>query len=221
MGTTKQHHVTIKGMKDGLVFLLDDTCEFTALIQDLQYKLEHSHQNILTGPIMHVDVKLGARAVSDAEKEEILNILKQKGNLLIRSIESDEPVNVSASENEMKIMTGVVRSGQVLHHVGNLLFLGDVNPGGTVNCTGDIYVMGALRGTAHAGFEGNVDAIIAASYFSPTQLRIADVISRPPDEWEIKESNMEFAYLQEGNMQIDKIQNIARLRKDTHIFKGV
>jgi len=221
MGTTKQHHVTIKGMKDGLVFLLDDTCEFTALIQDLQYKLEHTHQNILTGPIMHVDVKLGARAVSDAEKEEILNILKQKGNLLIRSIESDEPVTASVSENEMKIMTGVVRSGQVLHHVGNLLFLGDVNPGGTINCTGDIYVMGALRGMAHAGFEGNVDAIIAASYFSPTQLRIADVISRPPDEWEIKESNMEFAYLQEGHMQIDKIQNIARLRKDTHIFKGV
>ncbi|MFD0617977.1 septum site-determining protein MinC [Paenibacillus sp. GCM10027629] len=221
MGTTKQHHVTIKGMKDGLVFLLDDTCEFAALIQDLQYKLEHSHQNILTGPIMHVDVKLGARAISDAEKEEILNILKQKGNLLIRSIESDEPEIASVSENDMKIMTGVVRSGQVLHHVGNLLFLGDVNPGGTVNCTGDIYVMGSLRGMAHAGIEGNVDAIIAASYFSPTQLRIADVISRPPDEWEIKESNMEFAYLQEGHMQIDKIQNIARLRKDTHIFKGV
>ncbi|OPA80348.1 septum site-determining protein MinC [Paenibacillus selenitireducens] len=221
MGTTKQHLVTIKGIKDGLVFLLDDQCEFTALIQDLQYKLEHTHQNILTGPIMHVDIKLGARSASDEQKEEILQILKQKGNLLIRSIESDEPEADTSNENEMKIMTGVVRSGQVLHHVGNLLFLGDVNPGGIIHCTGDIYIMGSLRGMAHAGFEGNENAIISASYFSPTQLRIADVISRPPDEWEIKESNMEFAYLQEGQMQIDKISNISRFRKDTHIYKGV
>lgn len=216
-----KQQVTIKGIKDGLVFLLDDQCEFAALIQDLQYKLEHTHQNILTGPIMHVDIKLGKRHATDAQKEEILHIFKQKGNLLIRSIETDAPEAAKPSDHDIKFMTGVVRSGQILHFVGNLLFLGDVNPGGAVHCTGDIYILGSLRGTAHAGFEGNQEAIIAASYFAPTQLRIAGVISRPPDEWEIKQSNMEFAYLQNSQMQIDKISNIARFRKDTHIFKGV
>lgn len=216
-----KHRVTIKGIKDGLVFLLDDQCEFSELVKDLKYKLEHSHQNILTGPIMHVDIKLGSRQVAESQKEAILDVIKQKGNLLIRSFESDVPEIDTNAENQIKTISGMVRSGQVLHHVGNLLFLGDVNPGGTITCTGDIYVMGALRGMAHAGVEGNEQAIIAASFLSPTQLRIAEVISRPPDEWEVKQTSMEFAYLQQGQMQIDKISNIARLRQDTHIFKGV
>lgn len=84
----KSNHVTIKGIKDGLVFLLDDQCEFEDLLGELRFKLEHSHQNILTGPIIHVDIKLGSREVTEEQKESILEILKQKGNLLIRSVES-------------------------------------------------------------------------------------------------------------------------------------
>lgn len=219
--TVKSNHVTIKGTKDGLIFLLDDQCEFSELLEDLRYKLEHSHQNILTGPIIHVDVKLGMREVTEDQKTEILDTLKQKGNLLIRSIDTPALDQLTVSENSLTIHTGMVRSGQVLHHDGNLLFLGDVNPGGTLECTGDIFIMGALRGMAHAGVNGNVEAVIAASYLAPTQLRIAEVISRPPDEWENRETSMEFAYLKDGVMQIDKITNVVRIRPDLSSFKGV
>ncbi|MNJ62839.1 Septum site-determining protein MinC [compost metagenome] len=150
----------------------------------------------------------------------ILDILSKKGNLLIRSIDSP-PVKSEEGTTTINTIGGIVRSGQVLHHKGNLLFLGDVNPGGSITCTGDIYILGALRGMAHAGVDGNEDAIIAASYLSPTQLRIAEVISRPPDEWENRETSMEFASLREGIMQIDKISNISRFRKDLNVFRGV
>lgn len=217
----KSNHVTIKGIKDGLVFLLDDQCELEELLGELRYKLEHSHQNILTGPIIHVDVKLGSRKISEEEKHTILDILKQKGNLLIRNVESPALESELIPEEKFTLKTGMVRSGQVLHHDGDLLFLGDVNPGGTITCTGDIYILGALRGTAHAGVEGNEEAIIAASYFAPTQLRISQMISRPPDEWETRETVMEFAYLKDGSMEIDKISNISRLGRDFNVFKGV
>ncbi|MFB5267296.1 septum site-determining protein MinC [Paenibacillus enshidis] len=218
----KSNLVTIKGIKDGLVFLLDDQCEFEELLEELRYKLEHTHQNILTGPIVHVDIKLGSREIGSRQKELLLDTLKQKGNLLIRSIEPPGPKSDPEKKKEsIHTVTGMVRSGQVLHHDGNLLFLGDVNPGGTITCTGDIFVLGALRGIAHAGNEGNRNAIIVASYFSPTQLRISDVISRPPDEWEAREAGIEFAYLQEGTMQIDKMSNIGRLRREFNVFKGV
>ncbi|NMO95311.1 septum site-determining protein MinC [Paenibacillus lemnae] len=217
----KSNHVTIKGIKDGLVFLLDDQCDFEELLTELRYKLEHSHQNILTGPIIHVDVKLGTRSINDDEKQTILDILKKKGNLLIRTVESP-PIGPEAEPlTGPVVMTGMVRSGQVLHHEGDLLFMGDVNPGGTITATGDIYILGALRGTAHAGVEGNEEAIIAASYLAPTQLRISELISRPPDEWETRETVMEYAYLQDGVMKIDKISNIARLGRDFNVFKGV
>lgn len=218
--TVKSNHVTIKGIKDGLVFLLDDQCEFSSLLEELKYKLEFSHQNILTGPIIHIDVKLGMRIVTEDQKDMILDILKQKGNLLVRSFEMPEIVQDS-SANGMTTIAGIVRSGQVLHHEGHLLFVGDVNPGGLIRSTGDILILGALRGMAHAGLEGDDKSIIAASYLSPTQLRIAETISRPPDEWENRETSMEFAYLQDGKMQIDKITNVTRVRPDFNVFRGV
>lgn len=218
--TVKSKHVRIKGIKDGLVFLLDDKCPFEELLGELRYKLEHSHQNILTGPIVHVDIKMGKRSVTEEEKESVLEILRGQGNLLIRSVEVLEAVK-SGDGSSLHVMSGILRSGQVLNHKGDLLFLGDVNPGGAITCTGDIFILGALRGMAHAGVEGNEGAVIAASVMAPTQLRIAEIISRPPDEWETRESSMEFAFLSEGVMQIDKIHNIVKLRRDLNVFKGV
>ncbi|GJM75644.1 hypothetical protein HMSSN036_78600 [Paenibacillus macerans] len=109
--TVKSNHVTIKGIKDGLVFLLDDKCDFSSLLEELRYKLEFSHQHILTGPIIHVDVKLGMRLVTEDQKEMILDILKQKGNLLVRSIEMPA-IAQEKDENAVKTLAGIVRSGQ-------------------------------------------------------------------------------------------------------------
>jgi septum site-determining protein MinC len=55
----------------------------------------------------------------------------------------------------------------------------------------------------------------------PTQLRIADVISRPPEEWMTGDAAMEFAFLNEGRMQIDKLAQLFRIRHNPIMFKGV
>ena len=221
--STAKHHVTIKGVKDGLVFLLNDQCEFQALVEELEYKLEKSHQQILTGPIIHVDVKLGSRVISEAQRSTIRSIIGRQGNLLIQSIHSNIPEDEKHKvKQQMNVAKGMVRSGQTLHFAGDVLYVGDVNPGGTITCTGSIYVMGSVKGVIHAGFDGNQDAIIAAAHLKPTQLRIAGVISRPPDEWGIGEMVMEFAYLREGQMEIDKLAQVHRIRPGPHlIFKGV
>ncbi len=214
MPATKQH-VTIKGVKDGLVFILDDACDFAQLIDELQHKLRETHHQILTGPIVDVHIKLGNRIVSEAQKMQIREVFSERGNLLIQSIESlnggERWMNAA---NHMKVIRGVIRSGQISAHEGSVLLLGDVNPGGTIASSGDIVIMGALRGTAHAGMYGNEKAIIAASYMKPTQLRIATVISRPPDEWGFHETYMEFAYLRNGVMEIDKIHQLHRIRPE-------
>ena len=213
-------YVTIKGVRDGLVFILDDSCLFSELLKELRFKLEKSHSRILSGPDIQVDVKLGGRIVTEEQKEEIRNLIVQVGNLSIQSIESDEPVEGKPGRS-LKTLSGIVRSGQTLHHDGNLIFFGDVNPGGTIVCTGDIYVMGALRGMAHAGVDGDVEAVIAASLLQPTQLRIADVISRPPEEWGVEQFSMEYAYLKDGKMEIDKLTHFHRMRPTAMEYRGV
>ncbi|MCG7410206.1 septum site-determining protein MinC [Paenibacillus sp. ACRRX] len=217
---TAKSLVTIKGVKDGLVFLLDDQSDFDDLLRDLRDKLEHT-PHFFNGPIVYVDVKLGARSVNDEQKTEILDVLRQRGNLLIRSLQSDDESKQQETGYQIHTITGMIRSGQVLRYEGNLLFLGDVNPGGMIVSTGDIVVCGALRGTAHAGVDGEVNAVIVASLFAPTQLRIADVISRPPDEWGIAQTHMEYAYVHNGQMQIDKVSHLHRIRQDLKMFKGV
>ncbi|HEX7055640.1 MAG TPA: septum site-determining protein MinC [Bacilli bacterium] len=208
--STAKHHVTIKGVKDGLVFLLDDNCTFAELLSELKDKLETTHHQILTGPLISVTVKLGERKLSAEEETLIRNTIGRRGNLLIKSLEAGSRAGKSAPS--FKVIKGMIRSGQTVHHEGNLLLIGDVNPGGTISCTGDIYVMGSLRGIAHAGANGNAQAVIAASHLHPTQLRIAHIISRPPDEWESGEMFMEFAYLEDDKMNIDKLSQLHRIR---------
>jgi septum site-determining protein MinC len=219
---TGKSHITIKGIKEGLVFLLDDQCEFAALLDELNAKLD-KHVQQFTGPIVHIFIKLGSRQLGEEDKDSIRTILRRQGNLLIQSIESDPPTSepIIHAEPDLHTLSGIVRSGQTVEYEGSLLLLGDINPGGTIRCTGDVFILGALRGTVHAGSTGNEQAIIAASLMKPTQLRIADVISRPPDEWTSAEPWMEYAYLRDGAMAIDKMASLGRLRKEVMQFKGV
>lgn len=210
-----KHHVLIKGVKDGLVFVLDDISPFEDVMTELKHKLEKTHQQLLAGPAIHVSVSTGRRKVTAEEEQQIRNIIDSQGQLHIKSILSlDKDKEQHASEPPLTVRRGIIRSGQTLTHEGDLFFLGDVNPGGSIVCSGDIHVMGSLRGMAHAGVNGKIGAIITASYMRPTQLRIAHVVSRPPDEWETQETYMEFAYIRDGKMEIDKITHLHRVRPD-------
>ena len=77
---------------------------------------------------------------------------------------------------------GTVRSGEYLESPGDLLILGDVNPGAKVSAEGNILIWGRLLGIAHAGSKGNSKATISALQLRPVQLRIAKKIARGPKE---------------------------------------
>ena len=77
---------------------------------------------------------------------------------------------------------GTVRSGEYLESPGDLLILGDVNPGAKVSAEGNIFIWGRLLGIAHAGSKGNSKATISALQLRPVQLRIAKKVARGPKE---------------------------------------
>lgn len=221
MAATK-HLVMIKGYKDGLVFQMNDQCEFSDLVEELKHKLEHSHQTILSGPLIAVQIKLGNRFVTSEQKAILKQTIASHGNLIVKQIESLAADETDAEEHRrLYIQKGIVRSGQSLRFEGDVLYVGDVNPGGTILSTGNIYILGVLKGMAHAGVDGDDQAIIAAALMTPTQLRISDVISRPPDEWDVNgDMLMEFAYLHDGRMEIDKLVHLSRIRPGAEQFIG-
>jgi septum site-determining protein MinC len=91
-----------------------------------------------------------------------------------------------ASENTL-FLRRTVRSGQAIHHHSNVIVLGDVNPGAEIIAEGDIIVWGVLRGMVHAGYPDNQSALVCALQLSPVQLRIAHLLSRPPEGFEAQQ----------------------------------
>lgn len=81
---------------------------------------------------------------------------------------------------DARIVYATLRSGQKVESEHTVVVCGDVNSGAEVIAGGDIIVLGALRGVAHAGAydETGGGRFIFALNLQPTQLRIGTVISR-------------------------------------------
>jgi septum site-determining protein MinC len=103
---------------------------------------------------------------------------------------------------------GTVRSGQRIAYDGSVVIVGDVNPGAEVRATGDIVVMGVLRGLAHAGASGDTNMSVVALRLEPTQLRIGDVIGRPPEGERSAGSEPEVARLRDGMIVVEPLEGV-------------
>ncbi|MCY0900418.1 MAG: septum site-determining protein MinC [Firmicutes bacterium] len=101
-----------------------------------------------------------------------------------------------------------LRSGQRIRFYGNVVVLGDVNPGAEITAGGDIIVMGWLRGLAHAGAGGNNRAVVSAFRLNPIQLRIGEYIGRAADDGEpVMPDVPEIAEVRDGRVVIDRWQH--------------
>lgn len=74
-----------------------------------------------------------------------------------------------------------LRSGASIRFDGDVVLFGDVNPGAQIVATGNIVVLGALKGLAHAGATGDEEAFILGFDLRPTQIRIGRRIAMPPE----------------------------------------
>ncbi len=108
--------------------------------------------------------------------------------------------------NDTTLIYRSLRSGQKYRSEGNMVILGDINPGAEVIAGGNILVMGVLKGVAHAGAYGDENAVIAAFRLNPIQLRIANHITRPPDGESIIVNTPELAKIRAGKVVIEKLK---------------
>ena len=106
---------------------------------------------------------------------------------------------------DTKFVYGTLRSGRSVEFPGNVIVIGDVNPGAEIIAEGNVVVMGKLLGFVHAGSAGNDQAIIISNVLKPTQIRISKFISVPPNDDESSFNLIpEKAYVSEGLIKIEK-----------------
>jgi septum site-determining protein MinC len=109
--------------------------------------------------------------------------------------------------------TGTLRGGQALHHAGNIVIVGDVNPGAEIVATGDVLVFGRLAGVAHAGAQGDDRSRVYALDLDPTQLRIAACIAADTAPATKRESGAHVAFVREGHIAVVKLEHLGQLEQ--------
>jgi len=128
--------------------------------------------------------------VQKVEDDEISPIVKHSEDIaedvMAQEIieETDEEIAKKKAEPEnlpTLYIRRTIRSGQSISSDGNIIVIGDINPGAEIIAKGDITVWGILGGIAHAGSDGNNYARIRALKLNPVQIRIGTVFARRPD----------------------------------------
>lgn len=177
--------ISFKGVKEG-IFIDVHGDDLEKIKDEIDKKLEKDYD-------FYKDTKLiGIKGdeLSEEELNEIKLVLRYKYDLDILDIKIPGSILQEAEKEEAfdiecgmtKFVHGTLRSGQVVKYPGNIVIVGDVNPGGLIQAKGNIVVLGSLRGVAHAGIDGDLDAIIASYNLQPTQIRIGRMIGRQPDD---------------------------------------
>lgn len=200
--------VTVKGTRDGLLFLLDEQAELDALCQYIQDLLTGHSSKVFDGPSVDIVVDYGKRVLGASEAKRILSLFLERENFFLKGWGGGTVTRQSLFQRKVggrghHIYHGLIRAGEPISFDGDVVIIGDVNPSAEVRATGDVFVFGRLRGIAHAGISGDAHAVIAASEFSPMQIRIADVVSRAPQ----LSAAMEYAYLDNGQIAIAELKH--------------
>lgn len=163
-------------------------------------------------------IDLGNKRLTNKQVHELEDILLERGLYLKEVLSRGRmpyPVNDDGlppvvanmpSYDETLLVCRHLRSGQRFFSPGNLVVLGDVNPGAEVIAAGNILVMGSLKGVAHAGYFGDEKAVITAYRLNPTQLRVANHITRPPDGDNFIGKQPELARIRAGKVIIEKLK---------------
>jgi len=208
--------VSIKGTSDGLTITLGSG-SWQTLLQEIEQKLSERASFFKGG---RVSLSVGERLLEVAQLETLGQLLAQqqmtlwavhgsasdtqsaaKSLGLETQTEQAAPAPTAKAEAaeplSTKTVRGTLRSGQSVEYPGNVVIIGDVNPGARVMAGGHVIVWGKLRGTIHAGAMDPENAFVCALELSPMQLVIGQVISRSPSEQKQTEIIPEIAYVQD------------------------
>ena len=217
--------INIKGTSNGLIITIGAGA-WSGLVDELERRLTERASFFKGG---RVALSVGPRQLTRLQLETVGYVLDRHG-VTLWAVDSDSPGTSEAAtqlgleiglpdkpvasqapdsvQGDSIVVRRTLRSGQVLHHPGHVVIIGDVNPGAEIRAGGNVVVWGRLRGTVHAGAGEEGDrAVVCALQLSPTQLRIGSHIARAPAEEHSAEIIPEMASVQDNQIVAEAWKN--------------
>lgn len=157
--------ITFRCDEDDVVMSLNEEVEFQQLILSLQERLRLFKEKKIETPDK-IKLDLGHRKIKPSELLEIFDVIMKEEIILIDGIESK-----TKELNETEIYEGIIRGGQVQYFDYSIMVMGDINPGATVYCADNLYVVGKIKGKVIAK---NKKSMIVASEYNNCLVQIYD-----------------------------------------------
>lgn len=108
--------------------------------------------------------------------------------------------NTPGGSTEVVTIRRTLRSGQTIETLGNVVIIGDVNPGAQIKAGGYVIIWGRLRGSVIAGAVAPENAFVCALELKPVQLIIGNAIARAPADDRRSKVIPEIAFVQDGQI---------------------
>lgn len=216
--------VVLKSNKYGINLILDSEMDFEELLDCITERFKESEGFFKNAKMA---ISFEGRELTQEEEFRIIETITDNTSVNIICILDNDALKeelirqkIERFEEEQAGKTGefykgTLRSGQVLDCETSIIVLGDVNPGAKVISKGNIVILGALKGNAYAGANGNEQAFVAALDMNPVQIKIGDVIGRSADrvpgekkkgkKHPVEPSEPQVAIAKNGNIYIEPI----------------
>jgi septum site-determining protein MinC len=213
-----ENAVIFKGTKEGLYLILKEEMDLDTIKSNLDKKIKPSKRFFEGAKIMNFKGK----KLTQEEYDELKEVIEQEYGMTVVGSFSDNSQDMKSEGFEIKkpdmleqlpfenvhkgealIVRTTLRSGQLIQYKGDVVVVGDVNPGAHIRAGGSVIIMGTMRGIVQAGAKGDYSAFIVAYKMQPTQLRIGDIITRSPDGLGSKFNNPEIATVKQGMIVVE------------------
>ena len=171
-----------------IIEIIDELIDKKEIIIEKILEIFNDKNNNYEANLVYIDI-IG-KVFNDNERSVIEKTLKVGmenllSNIIIEFVDSEKELGLFSikelfekDENisNTKYIKHSIRSGIREEYLGSVVLLGDLNSGGQLIASGNIIVLGTLRGLAHAGATGNKKAFVGAKEVENAQVRIADKI---------------------------------------------
>lgn len=219
--------VSLKGTQEGYQLIIQSSASLSDAYEELESLTLQMKKDSQIGREIVFHVKTGQRELTDAEKEKILEIVEDD-YFKIASFESEvmsmEKCIEWHQEASPTLEVRTVRSGQIVEAEGDMLLIGVVHPGGMVRATGSIYIIGELKGIAHAGIKGKESAVVVANFRYNAQVRIGDnvhVIEKKEQSTDENSDTTEFVYVNDLHIiEVSSLENLKTIRPELDKYAG-
>ena len=216
-----ENNLIFRGSKNGLYIFLKESMSINEIRENLEKKIKPSLKFFEGARVANFKGK----SLNREEFESLCELMNSEFKMIVSGSYEESQENPQEKEEvkedqfedtkfdkvscdelangDILMARTTIRSGQLINSKGNIVIVGDVNPGAFLRAAGSIIVMGNMRGVAHAGMNGDYDAFIAAFNLQATQLRICDIITRSPDGGSVKAASPEIAAVKQGMIVIE------------------